>query len=172
MLGFGVAALVAVNLVAAYVYGIASFGNGLVFQVGWQLCSKISTDLCSGSTSTASFYVSVAILVTAPVQALLLRDKIDWKLGVNLSIPQIITAFIGVLLSETSSPWFPRGLGAVMFSVAVIQLMLGVNCKGTRSTSSPTNKFQFTSTNSYVLVWITGLLSGLFSGKKILPRHR
>lgn len=157
----GILSLVLLNVLSSLIYGIASFGNGLVFHVGWQVCSRISIDLCSGSTTTASIIISFATMIVAPIQAIVMWKTVDWKLFANLSLPQLIATGCGISLTNMSSPWFPRGLGLIMFFVASFRLLSGLK---TGPSSLPCEKFEFNSPKSYLIVWFTALSSGLLSG--------
>jgi uncharacterized membrane protein YfcA len=162
MIEIGLLSLVLLNALSSLVYGIASFGNGLVFHVGWQVCSRISLNLCSGDTTIASIIISYATMIVAPVQAIYMWKTVDWKLFINLSIPQLLGTTIGISLTSMSSPWFPRGLGLIMFCVASFRLLSGI--RGSESVSLPSDKFEFHSATSFLIVWGTALSSGLLSG--------
>ena len=108
-------AVVAVlNLSAVVLYAITSFGNGIVYNSGWQLCYRLESSICSGNLAEAVVHVSVATVLLVPMQAYILRAHINWKLVGHLALTQQIGIYLGMrILFQFTSVWLQRSMGAV-----------------------------------------------------------
>lgn len=156
-----------INLAAVLIYAISSFGNGMVFHIGWQLCARISAaELCSGSIGSAGVQITIAAIFLLPIQLYMLIDHVDWKLGINLSITQQVGVFIGMYLSfSIHSEWVARGLGLSMLVVAFQKTFAEIqSLEAGRIGMSVINKYELYGLKNYLLVWFVGITSGFFGG--------
>lgn len=155
-----------ITFIAVTTYAISSFGNGMIFHMGWQLCSRIGAgSVCSGEISTANVLITVAAFFVLPVQLYLLFHLVDWKLGLNLSFTQQIGVFIGMYISfVVHSDWVARGLGISMLAVAIQKTLSEINTIRTGSIQPPIVIYEFKEWKDYILVWIVGISSGFFGG--------
>lgn len=168
------ASITLINFFAITIYSISSFGNGLIYHMGWQVCERISTDdvaqYCTGEIATANIHITVAAFLLLPVQLWLLFDYVDWKLGIHLSMAQQLGVFCGMwLVFYIHSDWVARFLGLTMLSTAIqkgfAELKLSRRTTDIEEDDAPvTTLYEFISWDSYVTVWCVGLTSGLFGG--------
>lgn len=156
----------AINFIAILVYSISSFGNGLIFHMGWQICSRLSGGhVCNGLISTTNILVTLAALLVLPLQLYILRAHVDWSLACHLSITQQIGVFIGMYVAfSIHSDWIARGLGVSMFLVAIQKMMSEIRLLKLNENEVATSRYQWKNSQNYALVWVVGLSSGLFGG--------
>jgi uncharacterized membrane protein YfcA len=163
--------VVALSVVASFalcVYGIASFGDGMIFQVLLQMCNRVDSTICDGYVGTATLSLSISLFFTSPLQLFVMRKHVDWQLAIHLAIFQAIGAVVGVrILFIYYSLILPRILGAVLYSVLLQKILADVrsHVKDPSRTIRPLKKYLFTSWTSHFIVWITGFSSGLLSGE-------
>ena len=157
----------AVTVVAMTVYGIASFGDGLMFQILLQMCSRIDHSVCDGDISTSTLSLSLSALFTNPIQLWILKDHADWRLGRHLAFFQAIGVAVGVrVLFISKSLLLPHLLGLLLFLILCQKVMSDV-CALSQDTPRQIiygQVYAFESAKHYVVVWLTGLTSGLLSG--------
>jgi uncharacterized membrane protein YfcA len=169
MFVYTILATTAVTCAALSVYGIASFGEGMMFQILLQVCNRLDSSTCDGDVATSTLTLSLSAIFTNPIQLWILRDFVDWDLGKNLAIFQAIGVTLGVrLLFLTQTLLLPHLLGIILF-VAMLQKVMSDVCvaaldAGTVTENTPLKKYNFLSYYNYVTVWATGLTSGLLSG--------
>lgn len=154
-----------INFVAVVCYAISSFGNGILYVIGWQMCSRFSS-ICSGLIPLAVIHISVACSLLLPAQAIILRKRINWKLAFHLFITQQIGLYFGIYaLFSFTSVWLPRFLGLTFLCVAMHKLQQETKLVKEKTVIVPCDHmYTFTSWREYGLVWITGLTSGVFGG--------
>lgn len=166
------AVITIINLFAITIYSISSFGNGLLYHMGWQVCERTSSEevaqLCTGDIATANIHITVAAFLLLPVQLWLLFDHVDWKLGIHLSITQQLGVFSGMwLVFYIHSDWVARFLGFTMLATAVqkgfVELKLARR-PDSEDDAPVVTRYEFSSWNDYIAVWFIGLTSGLFGG--------
>lgn len=167
MFVLSVLATAAVSAFALTVYGIASFGEGMMYQILLQVCSRIDSSVCDGDISTSTLTLSLSAMLTNPIQLWILREHVDWKLGRNLALFQGIGVVIGVrILFLTSSLILPHILGLIMFFVMSQKVTTDVClvARGASLEQEVLKKYELVSTKNYATVWLVGLASGLLSG--------
>lgn len=168
MLYMTVFAISVVAAVALVVYGVASFGEGMMFQILLQLCSRIDGRVCDGNIATSTLSLSLAAVFTNPMQLWILREHVDWELGRNLAAAQAVGVVVGVrLLFVLHSPLISRFLGLLLFLILLQKISNDVIALASDSSTElvTMKKFQFLTFRSYLTVWFTGILSGILSGE-------
>ena len=159
-------AVCALTALSFVVFGVASFGNGLFFQTSWQICHKFTPNLCDGDIGDATLYITLGTVITTPIQVWILRNFVDTKLALHLSLAQCVGVYIGMnILFGYDSPWLPRLLGASMYSVALHRLV-SIRLASDRELKSEilADQYDFLSCYNYFIVWITGISSGVLAG--------
>jgi uncharacterized membrane protein YfcA len=152
-----------INFVAVGIYAISSFGNGLLYHMGWQTCSRFYSS-CTGDVSIAVEHVSIAAFFIFPIQIYNFRKHIDWKLAFNIAATQQLGLFSGIyIVTEFHSSWIARCLGILMCIVALQKAVSEFSSVKDENTP-PLQKYIFSDWQSYVFVWVIGLSSGLFGG--------
>lgn len=159
-------AIAAINASAILIYVVSSFGNGMVFHMGWQLCSRLSDgSVCNGVIATASIQITIAAFLLLPIQLRMMIDKVDWKLGIHLSVTQQIGVFVGMYISfVVQSPWLARGLGVSMLVVAIQKIYVEIKHVNDGTNLEAIQKYEFNGNSDYITVWMVGLSSGFFGG--------
>ena len=113
-----------INVLGILIYAISSFGNAILFHIGWQVCFSFAPNVCNGLVTDAVVYITMSVFFSFPIQCYLLRDHINWLLCIHLVCSQQIGMAIGVyLLFAFSSPWIARGLGIGFMFVAVEKIV-------------------------------------------------
>lgn len=156
-----------VTAVSLTVYGIASFGEGMMFQILLQVCNRVNGNVCDGNVSTSTLTLSLSAIFSNPIQLWILRDLVDWELGKHLAIFQALGVVIGVkILFISQTLLLPHLLGVLLFVVMLQKVMTDVSAFASKSHSehTPIKKYIFSSSWTYIAVWATGLASGLLSG--------
>lgn len=113
--------LVPLSVVTAFAFvsfAISSFGENILFQIGWRLLALV------GLSSSDSIVPAVTILtiIKLPIDAIQfvhLRRDTNWRLALTMGIPAMTCTLIGVevLLRTEGSPWPRRVLGVIMLLV-------------------------------------------------------
>lgn len=153
----------AINIFAVFSFAISSFGNGILYHVGWQLCSRYS-DICDGTVSTAVEHVTYAAILLFPMQIMNLRQYIDWKLAFNLCMTQQIGLFSGMyVIYSFHSIWIGRGLGILMLTITFYKINEELKVLNVEN-GLVSMKYAFDSPKDYHFVWMIGITSGLFGG--------
>ena len=113
--------IVIINSVSVIIYAITSFGNGVLYQLGWHLCYLIASNVCDGLIDTVVIHVTVAHVFTFPMQLYLLRHRINWILALILTVSQQGGLYVGLFLlfQYPNSIWLFRGLALLFFLTAV-----------------------------------------------------
>jgi uncharacterized membrane protein YfcA len=155
-----------ITFIAVAIYVLSSFGNGMIFHMGWQVCARLSGgSVCNGEISTATIMITIAAFFLLPIQLYMLLDMVDWKLGINLSFTQQIGVFLGMYVSFTvHSDWLARGLGMSMMVVAVQKTFSEIKSAKAGEAKAAIQRFEFSRGMDYLLVWIVGISSGFFGG--------
>ena len=156
-----------VTSLALTVYGIASFGEGMMFQVLLQVCNRLDSTVCDGDLATSTLTLSLSAIFTNPIQLWILRDFVDIELGKNLAFFQAIGVIIGVrLLFMNQSLLLPHLLGLLLFLIMLQKVAADVSvfAAGELISQVPIKKYKFLKYKNYLIVWCTGLISGLLSG--------
>lgn len=113
-------AIVLINTVSVLWYAITSFGAGVLYQLGWHVCSIIDNSVCDGILSTAVIHITLAHIFTFPMQIYILRHRINWNLALLLTISQQTGLYGGLfLLFSFQTVWFYRGLALLFFILTV-----------------------------------------------------
>jgi len=113
-------AITIINIASVLCYAITSFGSGVVYQLGWHLCTIIDSSVCDGALSTAVIHVTLAHVFTFPMQIYILRHRVNWSLAFLLTISQQAGLYGGLfLLFSYQSIWFYRGLALLFFLITV-----------------------------------------------------
>ena len=161
-----IATICSINMLSIFIYSISSFGNGMLFHIGWQFCARLSNmEVCSGTIATASILITIAAFVLLPIQMAMLFDHIDWKLGMHLSVCQQVGVFIGMYVSFTMhSDWLARGLGISMLIIAIQKAIAEINTIDTGVNPESVYRYDFKGIRNYMAVWGVGLSSGFFGG--------
>lgn len=159
-------AVVAVlNLSAVVLYAITSFGNGIVYNSGWQLCYRLDSSVCSGNLAEAVVHVSVATVLLVPMQAYILREHINWKLVAHLALTQQIGIYLGMrILFQFTSVWLQRSMGAVFLIVTLLKISAEVRPSTAPLHDTLPSKYTFQHPREYAIIWFTGFASGVFAG--------
>lgn len=112
--------MIIINTVSVICYAITSFGNGVLYQLGWHICYLIDSNVCDGSLDSVLIHVTLAHIFTFPAQIYLFRDRINWTLAILLTISQQFGLYFGLwLLFTYQSIWFFRGLAILFFLTAI-----------------------------------------------------
>lgn len=112
------------NLLSTALYIISSFGNAILMQLCWQICSTGNKSICSGNIAEAVFYISISTGISAPIQLYTLWNSINWPIAINLTLSQLVGGFIGTsLLFIVQSVWMVRSLG-IFFSLLAVQYIV------------------------------------------------
>ena len=155
------------------VWAISSFGNGIVYHLGWALCKFFDNgDVCEGNLSVAVIHITLAAIVLMPSQLFILRTSVNWPLALHLTCSQQLGLYVGMyMLFLIDSVWLGRTLGLLFFLVA---LHLAITESTTISKALPPisshpsseeeHRYEVDTWERRGLVWLTGLSSGLFSG--------
>ena len=114
------AAIGLINTIGVVVWSISSFGNGIIYHVGFAVCRYIDNDVCSGDLSVVVVHITLATLVLFPSQLMILRNSVNWPLAINLSLSQQIGLYVGMyVLFLVESVWLGRVMGLLFFLVAL-----------------------------------------------------
>jgi len=116
------AAVALINAVAVVLYALTSFGQAILFHIGWHMCGLASSGaVCdSEDLQIAVIYISFAGVVLFPAQLWNLRKHIDWPLAIHIAISQQFGLLLGEwILFTYRSVWMSRVLGLVFFVVAL-----------------------------------------------------
>jgi len=176
-----------INFTGIAVWAVSSFGNGIVYHIGWQVCSLLSEGrVCSGSISVVVVHITMAAVFLFPSQLLILREHVNWRLALHLTLSQQLGLYVGMyvlFLAETA--WLGRSLGLLFFLVAVHMAVAEGSWKpppAAAAASSPTSvpaavddadrpvppplpsSYAVDSWARRGTVWLTGASSGLCSG--------
>jgi len=112
--------MILINSVSVICYAITSFGNGVLYQLGWHICYLINSNVCDGSLDSVLIHVTLAHVFTFPMQIYLFRERINWTLALLLTISQQFGLYFGLWLVFTyKSIWFFRGLAILFFLTAI-----------------------------------------------------
>lgn len=178
-----VAALCSICCCGSLIYAFISFGFAILFHIGWQLCSAIDSDVCSGNIADAVIYITMGTVVTNASQTYYLRKDMHLKLFLNMCASQQVGFAIGtwVLFSAFNS-WIPRSLGIIFFLLASEKMVTESKLCARRQLQDIAVKgeavepgdvsgelaveewYKFDQFNKFALVWITGFCSGIFNG--------
>lgn len=113
-----------INLLSTSLYIISSFGNAILMELVWQICSKCSQLVCSGNIPQIVFYISISTGISAPLQLYYLNKYINWNIAIQLTISQLLGGYIGItLLFIIKSIWMVRCLG-IFFSLLSIEYII------------------------------------------------
>lgn len=98
---------------------IAGLGGAMIFSVGWNLAGIVGWS--SGKIIDIAVYLTVGSLVTAPSQAIRLRNHCNMRFVSLAFVCWFCAELLGMLLLvslETSgTPWVKRGLGAMLLLI-------------------------------------------------------
>ena len=167
-----------INGVGVLVWAISSFGNGIVYHLGWAICKFFEHgEVCEGNLSVAVIHITLAAIVLMPSQLFILRSSVNWPLALHLTLSQQLGLYTGMyILFLIESAWLGRTLGLLFFLVA---LHLAITESSTVSKTLPpipshtsiineqteeVHRYEVDTWERRGLVWLTGLSSGLFSG--------
>ena len=173
-------AIALINGVGVLVWSISSFGNGIVFHLGWAICRFFTHDgdVCEGNLSVAVIHITLAAIVLMPSQLFILWTSVNWPLAFHLTISQQLGLYFGMyILFLIESVWLGRTLGLLFFLVAlhlaitesttVSKVLLPPISSHTSiitEQSEEGHRYEVDTWERRGLVWLTGLSSGLFSG--------
>ena len=125
-----------------------------------------------GEISSATLHITLTTIISYPLQFSLLYTHTDWKLGLNISLAQQVGNCVGIyLVTSYDSDWLPRALGLLM-SVVVVQRAvieaksnaMFANVTAAIESQHAITEYTFNSWESYMIVYATGLVSGVFGG--------
>jgi uncharacterized membrane protein YfcA len=120
-LGASLAVVGSLNLFAVTVWALSGFGNGMIYQIGFHTCSRLSDKYCDGTVATAVAHITIAATLIFPIQMVYLMKYTDWQLVLHLVISQVLGLVCGMyLLMILDAVLTARLLGAVM-CVAALQ---------------------------------------------------
>lgn len=109
------------NFLSTILYILSSFGDAIFFQLGWQICTACTSDVCSGEVYEAVLYISIALAISAPLQVYSMWKYINWPIAINLTLSQLIGGYLGILLLLFgTSVWMVRSLG-IFFALVTVQ---------------------------------------------------
>lgn len=120
-------ALGAINFGSVLLYALTSFGNAILFHIGYRVCSLASSgSVCEpDNIPLVVVYITLSGLALFPGQLWRLRTSINWPLAINLAIAQQIGLVVGVyVLFSYRSVVISRVIGALFF-VAALQSLAG-----------------------------------------------
>ena len=104
--------VVMISFVSAYLYVISSFGNAILFHLLWQVCAAGNSKICSGNVAEAVLYITISAVCSTIIQTCLCKSYINWPLGLQLALSQLVGGLFGTLLLFTvTSVWIVRSLG-------------------------------------------------------------
>ena len=168
-----------INFTGIVVWAVSSFGNGIVYHVGWQLCTLLSGGrVCSGSISEVVVHITLAALFLFPSQLFILREHVNWRLAMHLTLSQQLGLYAGMyVLFVAETVWLGRGMGVLFFLVSV---HMAVTEGGSKPPAAPVAPASIKAIDVDALpppptyavdswarrgaVWLTGASSGLCSG--------
>ena len=165
-----------INGVGVLVWAISSFGNGIVYHLGWAMCRFLAQgDVCEGNLSVAVIHITLAAIVLMPSQLFILRSSVNWPLALHLTFSQQLGLYVGMyILFLIESVWLGRTLGLLFFLVALHLAITESTTVSKSPISSHTSiiteqseeehRYEVDTWERRGLVWLTGISSGLFSG--------
>lgn len=163
-----------INIIGTLVYALTSVGNSLVFQIGWQFCAVIDSDVCSGKISESVVYIAIVSLVITFLQFYYLYSSVNWRLGIHLAFSSIFGIVLGQLaLVSSASNWIPRALGLTLLIVGSENTykelkLFCLNKFHTITDESDTTtifpQYEVKTRGQHLLVWFVGFCSGIFAG--------
>lgn len=117
------------NAVGTLIFSLSSFGQGIAFMIGWQVCYAFSPVACDGTIDVAVVVLTFAGVFMLPYQFYALWRHVNWPLAWVLTSTQLIGVIVGSLVLFTiNSPWIARILGMLLFLVSIEKLIIEIDC--------------------------------------------
>lgn len=110
-----------INSISVLLYAVTSFGNAILFHIGWHCCSLLTSGhICQiDNLPLTVVYITFAGVVLFPGQLFKLRKWINWPLAIHIALGQQIGLVFGIyVLFNFQSIWISRVLGITFFIVA------------------------------------------------------
>ena len=105
--------------------GATSFGPAITFNVGWQVCYMLG--LSDGTLTSVARDMTVMESASAALQILLLRKLVDPRLALAISLPCVITTYLGQLLMiQLDGPLLKLSLGVILLGMTAQRVV--ANC--------------------------------------------
>ena len=105
--------------------GATSFGPAITFNVGWQVCYMLG--LSDGTLTSVARDMTVMESASAALQILLLRKLVDPRLALAISLPCVITTYLGQLLMiQLDGPLLKLSLGVILLGMTAQRV--AANC--------------------------------------------
>lgn len=161
-----------INFGSVLLYAITSFGNAILFHIGYRLCSLLSSGtVCQyDNLPLVVAYITLSGLALFPGQLWRMWRLVNWPLAINLAVAQQIGLVLGVyVLFSYRSVIISRVLGALFF-VAALQSLAGRKRPASSAPASPVNPvsnfepYSLKDPKRVALVYLVGVCSGVFGG--------
>ena len=111
-----------INGIAVVLYACTSFGQAMLFHIGWHACA-LATDgsVCNAENLPLSvIYISYAGVLLFPCQLYNLRASVDWPLAWAISLSQQFGLVLGeYVLFSYRSIWITRLLSLIFYGLAI-----------------------------------------------------
>eukprot|EP01045_Picozoa_sp_COSAG04_P017835 COSAG04_NODE_1607_length_6175_cov_6.046906_2_plen_307_part_00 len=118
-------ALSLLSMLSEGLYGATSFGPAITFNVGWQVCYMLG--LSDGTLTSVARDMTVMESASAALQILLLRKLVDPRLALAISLPCVITTYLGQLLMiQLDGPLLKLSLGVILLGMTAQRV--AANC--------------------------------------------
>lgn len=111
-----------INGIAVLLYACTSFGQAILFHIGWHSCSLATGgSVCNADNLPLSvIYISYAGVLLFPCQLYYLRESVDWPLAWTISLSQQFGLVLGeYVLFSYRSIWITRLLSLIFYGLAM-----------------------------------------------------